>query len=71
MPSKEIGIPSFVEYELQVGISKSGSLKRKEQLDALISAVQVLPFGYDEATIAARIRVDLEKKASQLDNTTS
>lgn len=61
-PPKDIGIPSIVIYELEVGIGKSPSpQKRSQQLTALISTAKVLPFGLKEAKSAAQIRVNLEK----------
>ncbi len=61
-PPKEIGIPSIVLFELEVGIAKSSlPQKRKKQLKEFSSIIQVLPFGYEEAEYAARIRVDLER----------
>lgn len=59
---RDIGIPSIVIYELEVGIGKSTSpKKRTRQLSGLVSTVNVLPFGLDEAKRAAEIRVNLEK----------
>ena len=61
-PPKDIGVPSIVIYELEVGIRKSTSpQKRSQQLAALVSSVNVLPFGLKEAKSAAEIRVNLEK----------
>lgn len=61
-PPKEIGIPSIVLFELEVGIAKSSQpQKRKKQLKDFTSIIQVLPFGHEEAEYAARIRVDLER----------
>jgi len=58
---KDIGIPAIVLYELEVGINKSTfPQKRTEQLAALTSLLNILPFGKDEAKIAAEIRADLE-----------
>ena len=58
----DVGIPSIALYELLVGIKKSTSPeKRRRQLAALTSVVQILPFGLDEAAYASQIRVDLEK----------
>lgn len=62
-PPKDIGIPSIVLYELEVGIAKSTSpAKRSEQLEALKSVISVLPFGLQEAKSAAQIRVELENQ---------
>ncbi|PAU77886.1 VapC toxin family PIN domain ribonuclease [Halovibrio salipaludis] len=60
---QDIGIPSIVLYELQVGIAKSSSPeKRSKQLAELTSVVQVLPFHQREATAAAEIRAALESE---------
>jgi len=60
---KDIGIPSIVIFELEVGIAKSKSpRKRIEQLQDLISIVKVIPFGMNEAKASARIRAELEQK---------
>ncbi len=64
---KDIGIPSIVVYELEVGIAKSTSPeKRTEQLKTLLSAVTVLPFAEADAQRAAVIRVDLEKQGQPI-----
>ena len=66
-PPKEIGIPSIVIYELEVGIAKSTSPeKRTAQLADLLSLVNVLPFGLKEARSAAQIRVALEKQGQPI-----
>ena len=58
-----IGIPSIVLYELEVGIAKSTSpRKRMGQLEELTAVVQTLPFGAAEARVSAAIRSNLEKK---------
>jgi len=58
-----IGIPSIVLYELEVGIAKSTSpRKRMGQLEELTAVVQTLPFGAAEARFSAAIRSNLEKK---------
>ncbi len=60
---REIGIPSIVLYELEVGIAKSKSpRKRLKQLEEITSIVNVLPFTAREAKISATIRFQLEKK---------
>ncbi len=63
-PPNDIGIPTVVLYELEVGIAKSTSAdKRITQLEALTSIVNILPFGMNEVQHSASIRADLEKKA--------
>jgi tRNA(fMet)-specific endonuclease VapC len=63
VPPKDIAIPTIVLYELEVGIAKSISpRKRRNQLQNFIPVVNILPFGLDEAKSAASIRVKLEKK---------
>ena len=63
IPPAEIGIPAIVLYELEVGIGKSGtSKKRKTQLKEFISLVNIISFGYEEARCAANIRIKLERK---------
>jgi tRNA(fMet)-specific endonuclease VapC len=66
-PPREVGVPAIVLFELEVGIAKSTSpRKRKGQLKELTSVVDVLPFGPEEARSAARIRVDLERKGQPI-----
>ena len=63
IPPKDIGIPTIVLFELEVGIAKSKSpKKRQEQLKNFTSIVNILPFGYEEAKSATSIRVDLEQQ---------
>ena len=62
-PPKDIGLPSIVLFELEVGIALSSHPeKRKSQLREMVSVVQTIPFGDPEARTAATIRVDLGKK---------
>ena len=64
-PPNDIGIPTIVLYELEVGIAKSvHPRKRKAQLQEFISLVNIIPFSYAEAKCAADISVKLEKKGS-------
>ena len=64
---KEIGIPTIVLYELEVGIAKSMSpRKRLKQLGEITSLVNILPFTAKEAKISANIRVRLEKKGTPI-----
>jgi tRNA(fMet)-specific endonuclease VapC len=67
IPPAEIAIPAVVIFELEVGIGKSTSpRKRIAQLRELTSMVNILPFGPSEATIAAGIRVKLEKQGETI-----
>ena len=63
IPPGEIGIPTIVLYELEVGIAKSRSpQKRTAQFREFTSLVNILPFGFAEAKAAATIRAKLETK---------
>ena len=68
----QIGIPTVVVYELEVGLTKSSSpRKRRAQLEALLERVRILPLGLDEARAAGQIRGQLElagKKIGPLDS---
>ena len=64
---KEIAIPSIVLYELEYGIAKSNSpKKRQNQLKELCSLVKILPFDDETARISASIRAKLEKKGTPI-----
>lgn len=63
----QIAIPSIVIYELEVGIAKSTSpKKRQEQLASLIQNVTLIPFDLGEARASAKIRADLERLGSPI-----
>jgi len=62
-----ITIPAIVVFELQTGIAKSSSpRKRMKQLESLIDAVKVLPFSDLEARVSATIRAQLEEKGKPI-----
>lgn len=64
---KDIAIPSVVLYELEYGIEKSTSpRKRQAQLKELCSLIEILPFEEEAARIAASIRAMLEKKGTPI-----
>ncbi|MEM7353859.1 MAG: type II toxin-antitoxin system VapC family toxin [Acidobacteriota bacterium] len=69
---REIALPAVVVYELEVGTLKmEAATKRRKQLDQLVTATTVLPFGVEEARIGAQIRLSLERagmKIGPLDN---
>lgn len=57
----EVALPAIVLYELEVGVYRSKApARRREQLDTLLDATRVMPFGLAEARAAARIRAELE-----------
>ena len=59
----DIYIPSIVLSELKLGIAKSmHPAKRTNQLNLLVSHVNINDFGTREAESAAKIRADLERK---------
>ena len=63
LPPNEIGVPTIVLFELEVGIAKSSSpRKRISQLKDFTELVNVISFGMAEAKAAAQIRAKLEKK---------
>ncbi len=63
----DIGIPAVVLYELEYGIARSTSpKKRAKQLEELCALVVVLTFGNEEAKTSATIRVALEKKGTPI-----
>ena len=64
---KDIAIPSVVLYELEYGIAKSTSpRKRQAQLKELCSLVEILPFEEDAARFSALTRANLEKKGTPI-----
>lgn len=61
--AQEISIPTIVLFELQVGIAKSTSpAKRAQQLQQLLSRVNLVPFDRATALAAATIRAQLEQQ---------
>jgi len=64
---QEIGISRIVLFELQVGIAKSTSpAKRTQQLQQLLSRVNLVPFDRDSAVAAATIRAQLEQQGTPI-----
>ena len=56
----EVALPAIVLYELEVGVVRSKApARRREQLDTLLDATRVIPFGPAEARAAAQIRAEL------------
>lgn len=64
---KEIAIPAIVIYELDYGIAKSSSPKKRQaQLNEICSLVSILPFGDKEAFLSVSIRAKLEKAGTPI-----
>ena len=64
---EDIAIPAIVIFELQTGIAKSSSQrKRTQQLNVLMSTVKVLPFSIKEAQASAAIRAQLENEGTPI-----
>ncbi|MEJ2619076.1 MAG: type II toxin-antitoxin system VapC family toxin [Candidatus Thiodiazotropha sp.] len=64
---KDIAVPVVVLYELEYGIAKSTSpRKRQAQLNELCSVVEILPFDREAAKLSASVRANLEKKGTPI-----
>ncbi len=62
-----IGIPAIVVFELETGIAKTSSpKKRSQQLQSLLLATTLLPFSVKEAKASALVRARLEKKGRRI-----
>ncbi len=60
-PPSAVAIPCVVLYELEVGIAKSKTpRKRRAQLDELLRVTRLVPFDQAAAETSARIRATLE-----------
>lgn len=58
---RDIRIPAVVVYELELGIARSSQpRKRRGQLDAMLSAVTILPLDGVAARHAAELRASLD-----------
>lgn len=67
VPPAEVALPSIVVYELSVGVLKSGNPeRRRKDLQELMAAMAILPFGPQEAAVAAQIRHDLERAGTTI-----
>jgi tRNA(fMet)-specific endonuclease VapC len=56
----EVGIASPSVYEIEYGNRKTGSARRRAIVSALLGAIAHVPFDYEAAQEAARMRVELE-----------
>ncbi|MBD2145440.1 type II toxin-antitoxin system VapC family toxin [Sphaerospermopsis sp. FACHB-1194] len=65
--AQEISIPTIVLFELQVGIAKSNSpAKRIQQLQELLSRVNLVLFDREAALAAAKIHAELEQQGTPI-----
>ena len=63
----QVGVPSVVLYELQVGVLKSDNpAKKQEILNRFMASMTVYPFSHEEAELAGEIRAELEKKGEPI-----
>ena len=58
----EVAIPSLTVYEIEYGNRKTGSPRRRAVVSALLAAITHVPFDFEAAQEAARIRVELEAR---------
>ena len=64
---QDLAIPAIVLFELELGIAKSvDTSKRRAQLESFVCRINVLPFGENEAQVAAIIRANLEAKGTPI-----
>lgn len=67
VPSADIAISTIVLFELQVGLAKSTSpTKRSQQLQQLLSRVNLVPFDRAAALAAGSIRAQLEQQGTSI-----
>jgi tRNA(fMet)-specific endonuclease VapC len=67
IPPQEIAVSTIVLFELQVGIAKSPlPAKRTQQLQQLLSRVNLVPFDHDAASAAAITRARLEQQGTPI-----
>lgn len=62
-----VAVPAIVLHELRYGMLRAGGATRKRnELDAFLGALLVLPFDAQAADAAARARVELERKGERV-----
>lgn len=66
VPPAEVALPAVVLYELEVGVVKSGSSQRRQQLEEMAGVLTILPFGRREAAAAAELRAALEVRGTPI-----
>jgi tRNA(fMet)-specific endonuclease VapC len=63
----EVAISTIVLFELQVGIAKSNSpAKRTQQLQQLLSRINLVAFDQNAALASAKIRAQLEQQGTPI-----
>jgi tRNA(fMet)-specific endonuclease VapC len=67
VPPEDIVISTIVLFELQVGLAKSNSpTKRSQQLQQLLTRVNLVPFDQAAALAAGTIRAQLEQQGTPI-----
>lgn len=61
-PRRDVALPGIVVYELERGVLRSESPKRRAQFTAFLDAFAILPLGRTEAEAAAQISGTLERR---------
>lgn len=63
---EEFGINPIVACEIEYGLTKRGSAKLRQQIEAILEAISVFELPTDIATHYGHIRVELEKKGTTI-----
>jgi tRNA(fMet)-specific endonuclease VapC len=63
LQSRWFGTTAITAFELRSGARTS---RQKKAVDTLLEAMNVLPFGIEEARIAAEIRLDVESRGQPI-----
>lgn len=67
VPPSETTVSAIVAFELEVGVARSPeATRRREQLARFLATVTVIPFGREEAEVAAGVRADLERRGQPI-----
>ena len=66
LPSGDFGINPVVACEVEYGLTKRGSAKLRQQIEAILEAIPVLELPPDIAVHYGRIRVELEKQGTPI-----
>lgn len=63
----QVAMSTVTVFELLVGVAKSSaSLRRRKQVETLVSSVRILPFSDAESRAAAVVRAELERAGTPI-----